>query len=362
MDLLKGIFAKKQVVDYEEIDNNPDFTLKTILPPEFGLNDLELLETVGTGTFGRVRLCRGIEDNKYYALKMMKKAAIVRNKQLAHIQNEVKILSRIKSDFVVDFHGLFQDDNNIYMVMEYVQGGELFSHLRRKGKFTEEEAKFFICELISSVEYLHKLLIAHRDIRPENLLIKSDGHVCLADFGFAKIVPEQTHTLCGNPEYIAPEVISGKGHGRAVDYWQLGILLYEMLYGHPPFFGENPFVVYQLILKGRVKFSAATIVGVPAKNLIKGLLVIDRKSRLGSGSGGLRSLKTQLFFLGIGWESVSKRLLVPPFIPTVKSDGDASNYDYYPEEAVEEMSNLTKEERAMFREFDVILDRPVSVS
>lgn len=182
------------------------------------MNDLELLETIGTGTFGRVRLARAIASQKYYAIKIMKKALIVRQKQLGHIQNEVKILSRLSCDFIVNFEGLFQDDNSIYLILQYVPGGELFSHLRRKKKFDENMTKFFVCELIVTLDYMHKLFIAHRDIRPENLLIDASGHICIIDFGFAKIVPDLTYTLCGTPEYIAPEIITGYGHGRAVDW------------------------------------------------------------------------------------------------------------------------------------------------
>ena len=220
MNLL-NFFRRHKPIDIEALDNQADFSLKALLPPEFGMNDLELLETIGTGTFGRVRLARSINNNKYYALKIMKKIKIVRQKQLSHIQNEVKILSRMKCDFIVNFEGLFQDDNSIYMIMDYVPGGELFSHLRKRKKFDEPIAKFFACEIISALEHLHKLLIAHRDIRPENLLIGADGHICIIDFGFAKIVPDLTYTLCGTPEYIAPEIITGLGHGRAVDWWGL---------------------------------------------------------------------------------------------------------------------------------------------
>jgi len=143
--------------------------------------------------------------------------------------------------------------------------------------------------------------------------------------------------------------------------WSLGILIYEMLFSHPPFFGENPFTVYQLILKANLKFSVGSNVGVHAKNLIKNLLVIDRTSRLGSGFGGVRKLQQQAFFKGVSWDSVSKKLTVPPFVPTLKSDGDTCNYDFYPEEATEEIGNLNQSERAMFEEFDRILDRPIKL-
>lgn len=133
--------------------------------------------------------------------------------------------------------------------------------------------------------------------------------------------------------------------------------MYEMLYGHPPFFGENPFSVYQLILKGKVKFSTLTPISPFAKEVLKGLLKVDRGSRMGSGSSGVRSLQRNMFFNGIAWDSVFKKLVVPPLVPSIKTEGDTSNYDYYPEEVSDEIGNLTRAERVMFDEFDRILDR-----
>lgn len=345
-------------------DLNLDFSLKSIFNPEFSLVDLDLLETLGTGTFGRVRLVKSLIDRKFYALKMMKKARIVKLQQLEHIQNEVRILSRLRCRFVNELFAVWADDNSLYLLLEYIPGGELFSHLRRQGKFDLPQYLFYTVEVICALQHIHALNIVYRDIKPENILIHSNGHIILSDFGFSKIIDDiqQTFTLCGTPEYLAPEVIEGKGYGLAIDFWALGVLLFEMAAGYPPFYGDNPFEVYRKILAAKVNFpSSSSGASIPsaARSAISSFLTVSRSSRLGCGSGGFRSIKTHQFFRGIEWTSASQCLIMPPTVPTVLSAGDTSNFDLYPDEAIEESTNLTFEERQMFAEFDRILERPV---
>ena len=151
----------------------------------------------------------------------MKKSRIVRFKQLEHIQNEVRLLSRIRCGFVNNLFAVFQDDNSLYLLLEYVHGGELFSYIRRQGKLDLILYQFYAVEIACALHYLHSLKIAYRDVKPENILIDRNGHIRLTDFGFAKIIDDRTYTLCGTPEYLAPEVIQGNGHGLAVDFWAL---------------------------------------------------------------------------------------------------------------------------------------------
>lgn len=200
------------------------------------LSDLTLKETLGTGTFGRVRLCLHKSTGNYYAIKCLKKSEVLRMKQVEHILAEASILGSIRHPFIVNMLKTFQDDKRLYIVLEYVVGGELFSHLRKAGKFPNDVAKFYAAEVILAFEYIHSMDILYRDLKPENLLLDVGGHIKITDFGFAKKVPERTFTLCGTPEYLAPEIIQSKGHGKAVDWWALGILTYEMLVGYPPFF------------------------------------------------------------------------------------------------------------------------------
>lgn len=287
----------------------------------------------------------------------MKKARIVKLQQLPHVQNEVSILSRARCSFIIEMKALFQDENSVYMLQEYIPGGELYSHLRRSKCFELQIYQFYTVELACALNHLHKLKIVYRDLKPENILITKEGHIRLTEFCLAKkidIAQGQTYTLCGTPEYLAPEVILGNGYGTSVDWWALGILLYEMAMGFPPFFGKNPFTVYQKILDGKLKFGAG--ISSNTKAIIVGLLNADRKSRLGCSS--FKSLQNHAFFKGVDWNSGAQQLIVPPFAPTVTSEADSSNYDFYPEETVEEASNLTQEERAMFRALDEILERP----
>lgn len=236
------------------------------------LSDFEILSTLGTGTFGRVRLCKlkGNSSKPPYALKILKKTVILKLKQLDHIKSEKAILERVRHPFIIVLLSTFQDKSFIYFLLEYICGGELFSRLRREGRFANDVALFYACEILLVFEYLHSLNIAYRDLKPENILIGRDGHVKVTDFGFAKNITEKSFTLCGTPEYLAPEIIQNTGHDKGVDWWALGILIYEMIAGFPPFYDENPVGIYEKILAGRIEFSR--VIGANVKNLIKKLL------------------------------------------------------------------------------------------
>ena len=186
---------------------------------KFTLNDFEILSTLGTGTFGRVRLVKLKTNQKMppFALKMLKKTVVLKLKQLDHIKSERSVLERVKHPFIITLLSTFQDSTFIYMLLEYICGGELFSRLRREGRFSNDVALFYICEIVLVFEYLHSLSIAYRDLKPENILIDKDGHVKITDFGFAKKITDKTYTLCGTPEYLAPEIIQNRGHHFAVD-------------------------------------------------------------------------------------------------------------------------------------------------
>ena len=292
------------------------------------LPDIELLETLGTGTFGRVRLAKHMPV-KYYAMKILKKAEVVRLKQVEHILSEKEILMSISHPFIVNLYKTFQDEKNLYMLLEYVPGGELFSHLRRAGRFPNETSRFYAAEIVLALQYLHARDIIYRDLKPENLLLDREGHMKITDFGFAKHVEERTWTLCGTPEYLAPEIIQSKGHGKAVDWWALGILIYEMLAGYPPFYDEHPFGIYEKILAGRIDFPKHF--DIHAKDLIKRLLTADRTKRIGNLKNGADDIKKHKWFRGIDWGSLERREIPAPIVPDVKSEYDTHNFDKYPE-------------------------------
>jgi serine/threonine protein kinase len=371
MNSLSEIASGQKVVPFEV---NIDFSLKILFGADFGMKDLDLLvrlcfilvttfeptniepqETLSTGVFGRTRLVRSLRDKHFYALKIMKKARIVKQGQLQHVQNEIKIMSRLRCNFVVELRAVFQDESSVYMMMDYIPGGELFSHLRRDKRFQLPVAQFFAVEIACALHHMHKCFVLYRDLKPENILINKIGHIRLTDLSLAKVIQDRTFTLCGTPEYLAPEIIQGLGYGFSSDWWSLGILLHEMIVGYPPFFGRNPFIVYRKILQNNITFDDA-VVQKPTKAAITAFLSSDRLQRLGSSN--FEQVKSHAFFKGVDWNSAFRELLVPPMVPTVLSEGDSSNFDFYPEEALEEPANMTNEERNLFYTIDEILDRP----
>ncbi|RIA98707.1 kinase-like domain-containing protein [Glomus cerebriforme] len=297
---------------------------------KFLLSDFTICRTLGTGSFGRVHLVQSKYNNKFYAMKVLKKTEVVRLKQVEHTNNEKHILEQVQHPFLVNLWGTFQDSANLYMVMDYVVGGELFSILRKTQRFPDHIAKFYAAEVILAFEYLHSNDIIYRDLKPENLLLDHNGHIKITDFGFAKYVPDITWTLCGTPDYLAPEIIQSKGYGKAVDWYSLGVLIFEMLAGYPPFYDDDHMRLYEKILSGRIKYPS--FFDPIAKDLLKRLLTSDLSKRYGNLKGGSNDIKSHQWFKGIDWDRLIKREVQAPYIPNVSGEGDASNFDVYPEE------------------------------
>jgi len=271
-------------------------------------------------------------------MKILKKNDIIKQKQVDHVYSEFNILSGLKHPFIVQLIGYnFEDPKYIYFIMEYIQGGELFSLLRSKGSFPVSQTKFYIAHIITIFEYLHSKNIVYRDLKPENILINKNGYLKLTDFGFAKILEnEKTYTLCGTPEYLAPEIILNKGHGKAVDWWTLGILLYEMLVGIDPFSDDDPMKTYQKILKGKINFPKT--INKDAKSLIKHLLTQDTTKRFGCLKNGVKDILNHRFFEGFDWKNFVYLSMPAPYKPEIKSDDDTSNFEKYPESDTESPS------------------------
>ena len=306
--------------------------------------------TLGTGTFGRVRLVKHLKTSKHHALKILKKSEILRLKQVDHIKSEVVILKMVSHPFIVNLLGHFQDERKLYMVLEYVHGGELFSHLRREGRFSDQTGRYYASQIVLAFAYLHGMQIVYRDLKPENLLIQTTGALKITDFGFAKQVQEKTWTLCGTPEYLAPEIIQSKGHGKPVDWWALGVLIFEMLAGYPPFYDENPFGIYQKILAGKIEFPRQF--DAKAKEVTKKLLTADRTKRLGCLRNGADDVKASKWFAKVDWNAVYNCTLPAPFIPEISSDGDTHHFEPYAD-SVEDLSvPLTGKERELFTDFE----------
>ncbi|KAH9887470.1 Pkinase-domain-containing protein [Xylariomycetidae sp. FL2044] len=299
---------------------------------KYSLNDFDLLRTLGTGSFGRVHLVQSKHNQRYYAVKVLKKAQVVKMKQVEHTNDERKMLGEVKHPFLITLWGTFQDPRNLYMVMDFVEGGELFSLLRKSGRFPNPVAKFYAAEVTLALEYLHSRNIIYRDLKPENLLLDRHGHLKITDFGFAKRVPDKTWTLCGTPDYLAPEVVSNKGYNKSVDWWSLGILIYEMLCGYTPFWDSgSPMKIYENILRGKVKYPA--YVHPDAQDLLEKLITPDLTKRLGNLYGGPQDVKSHPWFSEVTWDRLSRKDIDAPYTPPVKAGaGDASQFDRYPEE------------------------------
>ncbi|XP_065361148.1 cAMP-dependent protein kinase catalytic subunit 3 [Calliphora vicina] len=328
-------------------DNSSVETAKGVR--KYSLDDYQIIKTVGTGTFGRVCLCRDRVSEKYCAMKLLAMADVIRLKQVEHVKNERNILREIRHPFVISLEWSTKDDCCLYMIFEYVCGGELFTYLRNAGRFSRPQSNFYAAEIVLALEYLHSLQIVYRDLKPENLLINRDGHLKITDFGFAKKLRDRTWTLCGTPEYLAPEIIQSKGHNRAVDWWALGILIYEMLVGYPPFYDENPFGIYEKILGGKIEWPRH--MDPIAKDLVKKLLTNDRTKRLGNMKNGADDVKRHRWFKDLNWNDVYNKKLKPPIIPEVQYDGDTSNFDDYPESDWKPARAVDQSDLQLFKDF-----------
>ncbi|KAF1927320.1 Pkinase-domain-containing protein [Didymella exigua CBS 183.55] len=299
---------------------------------KYSLTDFAIQRTLGTGSFGRVHLVQSKHNQRFYAVKVLKKAQVVKMKQVEHTNDERRMLQQVKHPFLITLWGTFQDSKNLYMVMDFVEGGELFSLLRKSQRFPNPVAKFYAAEVTLALDYLHSHNIIYRDLKPENLLLDRHGHLKITDFGFAKEVPDITWTLCGTPDYLAPEVVASKGYNKSVDWWSLGILIFEMLCGFTPFWdGGSPMKIYENILKSRVKYPP--YIHPDAHDLLQKLITPDLTKRLGNLHGGSKDVMNHPWFAEVTWDRLQKKDIDAPYVPPVRAGvGDASQFDKYPEE------------------------------
>eukprot|EP00612_Vaucheria_litorea_P005713 CAMPEP_0171460982 /NCGR_PEP_ID=MMETSP0945-20130129/5626_1 /TAXON_ID=109269 /ORGANISM="Vaucheria litorea, Strain CCMP2940" /LENGTH=526 /DNA_ID=CAMNT_0011987265 /DNA_START=456 /DNA_END=2036 /DNA_ORIENTATION=- len=293
-----------------------------------GLDNFKIIKVIGKGSFGKVFLVRDKLRGDIYAMKVLRKDNIIRRNQVEHTKTERNVLGYIRHPFIVGLNMAFQTTDKLFFVLDYCAGGELFFHLG-KGKFSESRSRFYTAEIALALEHIHKLDIVYRDLKPENVLLDGEGHIRLTDFGLSKEgITENTkgaHSFCGTPEYLAPEILMRLGHGRAVDWWSLGALLYEMLTGLPPFYCRDREKLFDKIKRGQLNYPR--YLTDASQSLLHGLLTKDPAFRLGSSKEDSSEVKRHIFFAPIDWEKMMKRELRPPWQPTVVGSVDTSQFD-----------------------------------
>ncbi|XP_057513413.1 serine/threonine-protein kinase AtPK2/AtPK19-like [Actinidia eriantha] len=291
------------------------------------LEDFEVMKLVGQGAFGKVFQVRKRGTSEIFAMKVMRKDKITEKNHAEYMKAERDILTKIQHPFVVQLRYSFQTKYRLYLVLDFVNGGHLFFQLYHQGLFREDLARIYTAEIVSAVCHLHANGIMHRDLKPENILLDADGHAMLTDFGLAKQFDENTrsNSMCGTVEYMSPEIVLGKGHDKAADWWSIGILLFEMLTGKPPFISGNREKVQKKIIKDKIKLPA--FLSSDAHSLLKGLLQKDQSKRLGSGPKGSDEVKRHKWFKPINWKKLEAREIHPSFRPEVAGKHCIANFD-----------------------------------
>ncbi len=270
------------------------------------------------------------QTQEMFALKVLKKDNIINRNQVEHTKTERSVLGYVKHPFIVGLNMAFQSNDKLYFVLDYCAGGELFFHLGKVGKFSEQRACFYAAEITLAIDYVHDLDIVYRDLKPENVLLDSRGHVRLTDFGLSKEGISNSssgaNSFCGTPEYLAPEILNRQGHGRAVDWWSLGALLFEMLTGLPPFYCRDREKLFEKIRRGTLEYPK--YLSPRAQQILRGLLTKDPNRRLGSGPNDAGDIKAQEFFADLDWNKLMKGEIAPPWAPQINSSLDTSQFDH----------------------------------
>ena len=316
----KKIFSSKGDNEKEkDAYQSKDFKSKVTL------NDFQIIKLLGKGAFGKVLLVYNEELKKYFAMKTLRKDYIKKNQQTKHTKEERKILEKIDYPFISKLYYAFQNEKKLFMITEYMPGGEMFYHLHMNDHFNENKARFYIAEIVLAINHLHKNNILYRDLKPENILLDELGHIKLTDFGLSKIMnnieKDRTYTVCGTPIYVAPEVLTGQGYNKLVDWWSVGVLLYEFLAGYSPYREARTKIDIKIYKK---KLEQDPLISDTAFDLIKKLCTFDVSKRIGKN---FEDIKNHEFFKDIDWVKLEKKEITPPYKPKIRFAGDVGNFD-----------------------------------
>jgi len=318
----KKVQKKEQLIDKNENSNEYENISLTY-------NDFQPLKLLGTGSFGRVLLVRYSGNNNLYAMKILSKTQIKLKKQEEHTKTERDLMVKVNCPFVVNIKFAFQDESKLYIVSDFMQGGDMFYHLHTdRRKFPEDWAKFYLIELVLGLEFLHKHNVIYRDLKPENILMDLEGHLKISDFGLSKILDkpdDKAFTLCGTPQYISPEILSKKGYDKTVDWWSLGCFFYEMITGCLPFAIPKGNQINPKIYQTPLRFPPD--INQDAINLITQLLNVNPKKRLGYGEIDAQKIKDHPYFNGVDWDKYWKKEIEPPFVPEIDGEMDLKYFD-----------------------------------
>ena len=319
---------------------------------------LQKLRILGVGTFGKVWLVNHKKTKKTYALKMLDKREIIGHHQVEGVMREKNIMASIDHPFVIDLRCTFQDDYHLYLLIELCQGGELFTviHTDKSDSIPNASAVFYAACVLESLSTLHQRRVAYRDLKPENILVDSEGYCVMVDLGFAKVVTDKTYTLCGTPEYLAPEIILSKGHDKGVDYWAFGILIYEMLVGSTPFmsYGLDQMSLFKRIVKAKYTFPQSGVVNNDAQDLIERLLVSRQSNRLGCLAHADKDIRDHPWLKSINTEELLKKKITAPWVPEIKDPLDSQYFDSYKHienEMEVKKPPLSKRQQDLFKDF-----------
>ena len=323
------------------------------------LDDFDIINILGKGAFGKVYLTRMKSNDKLFAIKTIRKDVVIETDQIEAINLERDVLLSCDHPFLVGMEFVFQSELRLYFVMPFVQGGELYKHFLNNKRFPEEVVKFYALQIALAIAHLHEQGIIHRDLKLENILIDKDGYLKIIDFGLAKILKddETTRTLCGTPEYLAPEMVTQEGHDKNVDWWAFGVLIYEMLIGVTPFFNRNRAVMMNKIQKSKIVFPHKKKYDIEysdeIKDLICKLLNKSKSKRLGYKTG-IEEILEHPWFGSVDTKHILAKRIIPPFTPEVKSEDDATHYKhakdtvsmadtYIPKDKVDQIKNYNSE-------------------